>query len=99
MASTTNPENITLLPYRERVKLVRERMSSLQRPKVVSLPKPAKVQAAEKLLREWEEKNNAHEDAQRNAWRSKLHQVQDALIVGDMARAVSLLQRINAYVV
>lgn len=94
--STKKTENITLLPYSERVKLVRERLANLRRPKVVALPKPAKVQAAEKLLREWEQKNEAHEDAQRDAWRAKLHEVQDALIMGDMARAVNLMQRLGA---
>lgn len=96
MTTKTKTENITLLPYRERVKLVRERMANLRRPKVASLPKPAKVRAAEKTLREWEAKNEAHEDAQRDAWRAKLHEVQDALIVGDMARAVALMQRLGA---
>jgi hypothetical protein len=96
MTTKTKTENITLLPYSERVKLVRERLANLRRPKVVALPKPAKVQAAEKLLREWEQKNEAHEDAQRDAWRAKLHEVQDALIVGDMTRAVSLMQRLGA---
>lgn len=96
MTTKTKTENITLLPYSERVKLVRERLANLRRPKVTALPKPAKVQAAEKTLRDWEAKNEAHEDAQRDAWRAKLHEVQDALIVGDMARAVSLMQRLGA---
>ncbi len=96
MTTKTKTENITLLPYRERVKLVRERLTNLRRPKVESLPKPAKVQAAEKTVNDWLVKNEAHEDAQRAAWRAKLHAVQDALIVGDMARAVSLMQRLGA---
>lgn len=94
--STKKPENITLLPYSERVKLVRERLANLRRPKVVELPKSAKLQAAEKLVREWEDKNEAHEAAQRDAWRAKLHEVQDALIVGDMQKAVALLQKLGA---
>ena len=95
---TTKPktENITLLPYSERVKLVRERLANLRRPKVTALPKPAKVQAAEKLLGEWERKNDEHQEAQVAAHRAKLHEVQDALIVGDMARAVTLMQRLGA---
>lgn len=94
--ATNKTENITLLPYNERVKLVRERLANLRRPKVAPLPKPAKVQAAEKVFRDWEAKAEAHEDAQRDAWRAKLHEVQDALIVGDMARAVALMQRLGA---
>lgn len=94
--ATSKTENITLLPYSERVKLVRERLANLRRPKVTPLTKPAKVQAAEKVLREWEQKAEAHEDSQRDAWRAKLHEVQDALIVGDVARAVALMQRLGA---
>lgn len=94
--ATSKTENITLLPYSERVKLVRERLANLRRQKVTPLPKPAKVQAAEKLYREWEQRAEAHEDAQRDAWRAKLHEVQDALIVGDMQKAVSLMQKLGA---
>lgn len=94
--ATSKTENITLLPYSERVKLVRERLANLRRPKVTPLPKPAKVQAAEKLYREWEQRAEAHEDAQRDAWRAKLHEVQDALILGDMQKAVALMQKLGA---
>lgn len=95
---TTKPktENITLLPYSERVKLVRERLAGLRRPKVTPLPKPAKVQAAETLLRAWEQKNDEHLDAQVAAHRVKLNEVQDALIVGDMPRAVLLMRSLGA---
>lgn len=95
---TTKPktENITLLPYAERVKLVRERLSGLRYCKPTPLPKPAKVAAAEAVYREWEKKAEAHEDAQRTAHRAKLNEVQDALIVGDMLKAVTLLQRLGA---
>jgi hypothetical protein len=92
----TKAENITLLPYNERVKLVRERLANLRRPQVTSLTKPAKVLAAEKTLNDWLVKNEAHEDAQRQAHRKKLHEVQDALIVGDMAKAVQLMQQLGA---
>jgi hypothetical protein len=96
MATKISNQGMALLPYSERVKLVRERLNGLRRPKVESLSKPAKVLAAEKLVSEWEEKNDAHEEAQRTAWRAKLHEVQDQLIVGDMARAVLLLQKLGA---
>lgn len=56
--ATSKTENITLLPYSDRVKLVRDRLANLRRPKVAPLPKPAKVQAAEKLYREWEKKGH-----------------------------------------
>jgi hypothetical protein len=88
----TKTENITLLPYRERVKLVQQRMLALQFPKTKALPKSAKVLAAEKVVREWEEKNDAHCDRQRQAHRSKRAAIADALILGRMEDAVKLLQ-------
>ena len=93
---STTKESITLLPYRERVKLVRERLAGLRRPKVTSLPKSAKVLAAEKVLQEWNDKNDFHEEVQRADFRAKLNAVQDALIVGDMPKAVELLKRLGA---
>jgi hypothetical protein len=92
----TTQDNITLLPYSERVKMVRERLNGLRHCKTTPLAKPAKVAAAEKVYRDWQEKAQAHEDAQREAHRAKLHEVQDAMIVGDMARAVALLQKLKA---
>lgn len=94
---TTKPktDNITLLPYSERLKLVRERLNGLRYPKTKPLPKSAKVQAAEKVWNEWVSASEAHIDAQRDAHRAKLNEVQDAMIVGDMAKAVQLLQRLG----
>jgi hypothetical protein len=92
---STKTENITLLPYRERVKLIQERMRTLNSPKPVPLKMPARVAAAAKLLNEWEQKNRVHMDAQRDAHRAKLHEIHDAMIVGDMPRAVALLQKLG----
>ena len=94
--TTTKTENITLLPYSERVKMVRERLRGMSYPKTAPLPMPAKVAAAEKVYREWQAKAQAHEDAQRAAHRAKLNEVQDAMIVGDMVKAVALLQKMGA---
>lgn len=95
--SAKNPAgNITLLPYRERVALVRARLNYLNYPKTTPLPKPAVVQAAEKRLREWQEKNDAHEEAQLMRWYDRRNEIQDALIVGDMQKAIDLLQRFEA---
>ena len=96
MTTKPNTENITLLPYAERVKLVRERLAGLRYCKSAPLPKPAKVVAAEKVWNEWVAKSEAHHDAQRDAHRAKLNEVQDAMIVGDMLRAVALLQKLKA---
>lgn len=94
--STTKTENITLLPYRERVKLVRDRVASIRMPTVQNLKKPARVTAAEKVVREWDELNEAHRHAQRILHKQKLNAVTDALIMGDMAKAVALMQKLEA---
>lgn len=96
MSTKPKTENITLLPYSERVKLVRERLNGLRYTKVTPLPKSAKVQAAEKVWKEWVEKDEAHADAQRDERRAKLNEVQDAMIVGDMVKAIALLQKLGA---
>jgi hypothetical protein len=95
---TTKPktENITLLPYAERVKLVRERLAGLRRCETTPLPKPAKVEAAEALYREWERRAEAHDNEQRAAHRAKLNEISDALIVGDIPKAVALMQKLGA---
>lgn len=94
--STKKTENLTLLPYRERVKLVQQRMQALAYPKTTPLPKSAKVVAAEKLLREWEAKNEAHCEAQRQAHLAKRAAIADALILGQMDKAVELLRAVGA---
>lgn len=94
--ATKTTENITLLPYRERVKLVQMRLQSLRHPKVTRLPKSARVVAAEKVVADWQARDDEHEKTQRDTHRAKLNEVQDALIVGDMLKAVSLLQKLKA---
>lgn len=96
MTTKQKTENITLLPYAERVKLVRERLAGLRHCKTTPLPKPAKVAAAEAVYREWERKAEAHDSEQRAAHRAKLNEVSDALIVGDMLKAVALMQKLGA---
>lgn len=91
-----NTDTILALPYRDRVKLAQDRIKSLQRYTFKPLPKPARVVAAEKLVREWEEKDAAHDRQQRSEHRQKLNAITDALIVGDMQRAVTLMQRLEA---
>jgi hypothetical protein len=94
MTTKQKANNITLLPYSERLKLVRERLNGLRYPKTKPLTKSAKVRAAEKVWNEWVAASDAHIDAQRDAHRAKLNEVQDAMIVGDMEKAVQLLQRV-----
>ena len=95
---TTKPKNdgITLLPYRERVKLVRERLASMRHPGHTDLPKSQRVLAAEKVLHEYWARNEKAREASYAEHRRRKNEVQDALIVGDMARAVALMQRLGA---
>ncbi len=94
MAKTV--ETTLTLPYRDRVKLAQDRIKYLQRYTFKPLPKPARVAAAEKLVREWDEKNMEHDRKQRAEHREKLNAITDALIVGDMAKAVALIQKFGA---
>lgn len=91
-----NTDTILALPYRDRVKLAQERIKSLQRYTFKPLQKPARVVAAEKLVREWEEKEAEHDRKQRSEHRQKLNAITDALIVGDMQKAVALMQKLEA---
>ena len=95
--TTKVTENITLLPYRERVKLVLARLGALSNYRtVVELKKPAQVVACEKVVSEWNQRNEAHCNEQRKAHRKQLAEVSDAMIVGDMAKAVELLKKLGA---
>jgi quinol monooxygenase YgiN len=51
--------------------------------------------AAEKLVNEWEEKCAAHDRQQRSEHRQKLNAITDALIVGNMQKAVTLMQKLE----
>lgn len=96
MSTKDKSTGITLLPYSERVKLVRSRLNGLRWPLVKSLPKPQKVQAAEKLLNDWHERDRAHREAELDKWRARRHEVEDALILGDTAKAMALLKALEA---
>jgi hypothetical protein len=89
-------DTILALPYRDRVKLAQDRIKWLQRYSFKPLTKPARVVAAERLVREWEEKEAAHDRQQRSEHRQKLNAITDALIVGDMQKAVTMMQQLEA---
>ena len=55
-----------------------------------------RVLAAEAVMRDYNARNQAHRDDEWNAWRLKRHEVEDALIVGDTAKALALLQKFGA---
>ena len=89
-------ESIIALPYRDRVRMAQERIRSIQRPALQVLPKSARVVAAEKVVHEWEDKADEYNRKQRAEHREKLNAITDALIVGDTAKAVALLQKFGA---
>ncbi len=97
MTTKKSTDNITLLPYPVRVKLVQQRLSDLRYgAEFADLPKSAKVAAAFAVVAEWEKRNNEHHSAQRKAHRARLAEVQDALIIGDTVKAVALLKKLEA---
>lgn len=93
---TTQHDNILAMPYRDRVKLAQERIKYAQRYSFKQPPKPARVVAAEKVVGEWEAKCDALDRQQRSEHRQKINAITDAIIVGDMAKAVALLQKLEA---
>ncbi len=89
-------DTILALPYRERLKLMQERLHGLTYAKVKPLTKPNRVVLAEKVVSEWEAKNEKHEEAQRVAHRKALNEIRDAMILGDAKRAVELMRKLEA---
>lgn len=89
-------EKITALPYAARVRLITERLQDLRRPKAENLPKSKEVIKAENIAYEWEKKNTEHINAQFEAWRVKRNAIADAAALGDMAKAVELLQALDS---
>ena len=94
---TTKPkaENITLLPYRERVKLVRERLAAMRAPKHEGIPKSQRVLAAEKVMHDYYVRNEAAREVAYEVHRKRKHEVQDALILGDTEKAIKLLREFD----
>jgi hypothetical protein len=79
------------IPYNVRIKIIRERLNRARRAQVTSLPKPAKVKAAEKIVSEWEEKEDAHRQAQYDKHREKVREIENAVLLGDNEKVVKLL--------
>ncbi len=95
--SKTTPAGITLLPYADRVKLVRARLSDMRlHREFTPLPKSAKVRAAEATIQEWVARNDTHREAHYAAMKAKRHEIEDALILGDVQKAVKLLAALGA---
>lgn len=94
--STRKTGDITLLPYRERVKLIRERLSGMRWPKHTDIPKSKRVLAAEKVMNEYNERNEKARRAGEDAHRERRNAVQDALILGDTETALKLLKQFGA---
>lgn len=91
---TSNP--LATVPYRERLKLLDQRLRDVRYPTIKPLPKPTKVQAAERVVAEWEAKNEAHIQAQRDAHKAKMNRIKDEVILGNAEEAVRLLRELDA---
>jgi hypothetical protein len=80
------------LPYREKVKMVKDRLQALRYPVVNDLPKSVKVRNAEKVLAEWDKANEGYRLQQRQDRRKLHNDICDALCLGDMHKAVTLMR-------
>ena len=90
--TTSNP-----IPYNTRIKIIRERLARARRTeRFAGIPKPAKVKAAEKVVAEWDERNEAAREAHYAKHQAKVREIEDALILGDGDKVVKLLAAIGA---
>lgn len=90
--ATNNP-----IPYNTRIKIIRERLARARRAeRFADIPKPAKVKAAEKVVAEWDERNEAARGAHYAKHQAKVREIEDALILGDGDKVVKLLAAIGA---
>lgn len=84
------------IPHQERVKIIRERLRKLRmRERFTPLPKSKRVLAAEKVVEEWEERNEWAENAHYEKHRAQVCEVENALILGDMVKVVELLTKLE----
>lgn len=85
------------IPYNTRIKVIHERIARARRAdRFTEIPKSAKVKAAEKVLAEWEERNESAREAHYQKHQSKVREIEDALILGDGDKVVKLLAAIGA---
>lgn len=98
--ATTKQNNMiprATVPYTTRLKIVRERLAIARRAnRYENIPKPAKVQAAEKVLAEWKARDDAARDAHYAKHQAKVREIEDALILGDVEKVLKLLAAIGA---
>jgi hypothetical protein len=81
----------------EAVRMIKKRLSDV-RPGALAqpLPKSRAVVAAEKLSRAWETENREYLNTQIKAIDRQKMEIEDALILGDAAKALKLLQKLEA---
>lgn len=94
MATKKEP---SLIPYNEKVRIVRERLRRASR--FVRQPepaKPAKVVAAEKVMTAWEKRCEAAEEKAREKHYAKVREIENALLMGDSKKVIALLDAIGA---
>ncbi len=90
--------SLATVPYRERLKLLDQRLRDVRYPTIKQMVKPAKVQAAERVVADWEAKNEAYMQTQRDAHRAKMSRIKDEVILGNADEAVRLLRELDAEV-
>ena len=80
------------LPYNTRLKVIRERLNRARRAeRFKQIPIPAKVEAAQKIVADWEDRNMAASEAHYAKHTKKVREVEDAMILGDGEKVVALL--------
>lgn len=86
-----------MIPHNERVRIIRDRLRTVRHSAPIKdIPKSKRVQSAEKVLAEWEAKNEAARDAQYKAHQAKRREVENAILLGDAQKAVELLNALES---
>ena len=95
---SNKPPSSALLqvPHVLRIKMLNDRLNGFRYPTIKSLLKPAKVAAAERVVAEWEAKNEAFMQAQRDAHKARVDAIRDCMILGDAEKAVTLLRELDS---
>lgn len=84
------------LPKSEVNKILADRLRRLHYRHVFEdLPKSKRVLAAEAVIAEWEERNEAAKDKARDAARAKIREIQNEALLGNLEKVVKLLNEIE----
>lgn len=80
----------------ERLKLFKLRLDKLKWAQCTDLPKPVEVQQAEEAVRAWSIANGEHRRKQSDEHQRNFEAISDAMLLGDMEKALTLLQKLEA---